>query len=98
MDSIIQKDKSHCLMCGGNGGYWGIEEHHVFSGYGIRPLSEKYGLKVYLCHHCHNEPPNGVHQNKKRRLLLQRVVQKRAMQHYGWTTEEFIRIFGKNYI
>ena len=98
MDSIIQKDREHCIMCGKNGGYWGLEEHHVYSGYGIRPLSEKYGLKVYLCHDCHNEPPNGVHQNKKRRLLLQRVVQKKAMQHYKWTTEQFIEIFRKNYL
>lgn len=100
MKSIIQADKEHCFMCGKNAhaDYFGIEEHHVFSGTGIRPLSEKYGLKVYLCHHCHNEPPNGVHHNRERRLLLQKVVQKRAMKYYGWTTEQFIEIFRKNYI
>ena len=98
--SIIQKDRSHCYICGRNAhaDYFGLEEHHVFGGYGIRPISEKYGLKVYLCHYCHNEPPNGVHFNKEIRLALQSKVQRIAMKYYGWSVEEFRATIGKSYI
>lgn len=98
--SIIQEDREHCFMCGrhARSDYFGLEEHHVYGGYGIRPKSEKYGLKVYLCHYCHNEPPNGVHHNKKNRALLQSMVQKRAMQYYGWDVDDFRAIFGRSYI
>lgn len=98
--SIIQTDRSHCYMCGrhANYGFFGLEEHHVYGGYGIRKISEKYGLKVYICHYCHNEPPNGVHQNRKNRLALQAKVQQIAMDYYGWSIEDFINIIGKNYL
>jgi hypothetical protein len=60
--------------------------------------SEKYGLLVYLCHYCHNEPPKGVHFSKEEREKLQARVQKTAMKHYGWTTEDFIKIIGRNFV
>lgn len=92
--SILQTEKE-CFMCGSH--RW-LEEHHCFEGYGIRPKSEKYGLKVYLCHYCHNEPPYGVHHNKNNRQKLKQLTQKKAMQHYGWSIEQFREIFGKNYL
>ena len=67
-------------------------------GAAYRNTSEQYGLKVPLCHYCHNEPPNGVHHNKENRLALQEKVQRIAMKRYGWTIEDFISIFGRNYI
>lgn len=98
--SIIQADRTHCYMCGRNAcaDYFGLEEHHVFGGYGVRPISEKYGLKVYLCHSCHNEPPNGVHQNKENRLALQAKVQEVAMEYYGWSVEDFRERIGQSYL
>lgn len=94
--SIIKGDiKSKCYFCGATG--W-IEEHHVFGGNPNRRLSEKYGLKVHLCHYCHNEPPQGVHYNLENRLMLQQIAQTQAMEHYGWSVEDFIHIFGKNYL
>lgn len=95
--SIIQTDKTRCYFCGRNAyaDYWGIDEHHVFSG-ANRKKSERYGLKVYLCHNsCHL---NGVHKNAELNRWLRADVQKKAMKHYGWTTEDFIKLFGKNYI
>jgi hypothetical protein len=53
---------------------------------------------VWLCHYCHNEPPDGVHQNRRRRLMLQARAQEAAMREYGWSIEDFRGIFGKNYI
>ena len=96
MKSIIQANKDRCYICGKNASadYWGLDEHHVFSG-ANRKKSEKYGLKVYLCHHsCHLY---GVHKDAELNRELRAKVQKIAMEHYGWTTEEFIKIFGKNY-
>ena len=92
--SILQKGKDSCLMCGSN--QW-IEEHHVFSG-SRRKLSEKYGLKVYLCHFCHNEPPRGVHHNSDARKAVQQFAQEKAMGHYQWSVDDFRSIFGKNYL
>lgn len=70
----------------------------MFGGNPGRKKSERYGLKVYLCHYCHNEPPNGVHFNKERRLMLQAKAQEIAMERYEWSVEEFIQQFGKNYL
>lgn len=95
MKSIIQADKEHCFICGQNGGYFGIDEHHCYGG-GCRGLSEKYGLKVYICHEkCHL---NGVHKNRELDRALKSIVQKIAMRKYNWTEERFREIFGKSYI
>ncbi len=97
MKSIIQADREHCFICGRNAhsDYWGLDEHHVFFG-ANRKLSERYGLKIYICHNrCHL---NGVHKNSVLNGKVQAVVQKRAMQYYGWSIDDFRGIFGKNYI
>lgn len=97
--SIIQADRDHCFLCGGNGGYWGLDEHHVFFGFANKKLSEKYGLKVYLCHEsCHETGEKAVHNNAEVDRSLKAKVQKIAMRHYGWSIEDFIRIIGRNYI
>lgn len=76
---------------------WSAIIRQVFGG-ANRKLSEKYGLVVNLCHECHNEPPDGVHFNSRRMLALRRWAQKQAMEHYGWTVDDFIKIFGRNYL
>lgn len=99
--SIMQTDKEHCYLCGKNSraDYFGLDEHHIFGGYGIRPLSEKYGLKVYLCHNsCHEFGENAVHQNAEVDRALKQKAQKKAMKVYGWSIEDFIKIFGRNYL
>ena len=53
--SIIQK-KKECIICNS----LNAEEHHVFFGTANRKLSEKYGLKVYLCAE-HHRGTRGVH-------------------------------------
>lgn len=75
-----------------------LERHHVFQGSGNRALCEEYGLTVYLNHYMHNEPPDGVHHDEKHRLMLQRYAQRKAMAHYGWTEQDFMKLFGKNYL
>ena len=94
MFSILQRDDSKCFICGQI--RW-LEWHHVF-GAALKKLSEKYGLMVRLCHFCHNEPPNGVHQNREIRRKLQAFAQAKAMKTHDLTKEEFIKLFGKNYL
>lgn len=96
--SIMQKDRSTCYLCGKAGGYCNpLEEHHVIYGRGNRPLSEKYGLKVMLhavtCHKYNNGPHNNAETRKK----LCQDAQRAFEEHHG-TREEFMRIFGKNYL
>ena len=93
MKSIISQEK-RCYICGSV--RW-IEIHHVFGG-ADRNTADQYGLTVPLCHYCHNEPPNGVHQNKEVRRKLQAKAQKIAMKRYGWSVEDFRDRFGKNYL
>lgn len=74
-----------------------LEKHHVFGG-ALRKKSERLGLTVRLCHNCHNEPPGGVHHNATQMLILHRAGQQVAQARYGWSTDDFIREFGKNYL
>ena len=83
-----------CFLCGK---YGPLEEHHIFGG-ARRKKSEKYGLVVNLCHDCHNEPPRGAHHNRDTALYLHQWGQRKAMLEQGWSTYDFIREFGKNYL
>ena len=73
-----------------------LEEHHIFYGQGRRKLSERYGLKVWLTHDEHNEPPDGVHFNKALRRQIERAGQIAFEQRNPHLS--FIRIFGRNYL
>lgn len=95
MKSILQTDESKCFICGRNGGYWGLDVHHVW-GASFKKKSEKYGLLVRLCHDtCHL---GGVHKDADLNRKLRAYAQKKAMEHYELTKEEFIKLFGKNYL
>lgn len=94
MKSIMQTEKE-CYICSTT--TW-LEEHHVFEGTANRKLSEKYGLKIYLCHKHHNEPPDGIHFDKWLRDRIKVEAQRKFMEYYNKTKEDFIVIFGKNYL
>ena len=54
---------------------------------------------VDLCHHdCHIFGPEAVHRNRANMLMLRRSGQRRVMREQGWTVEDFVREFGKNYL
>lgn len=86
--------KTECEICGST--RW-LEVHHVFNG-PYRKKSEKYGAVAVLCHHCHNEPPNGLHHNARRMQMFKAMHQMRIMTEYSMTKEDFIREFGKSYL
>ena len=107
MKSIIQYNKE-CFVLSNNlvnapynehGDYYDLECHHIFFGTANRKLSEKYGLKVWLCKEFHTGS-NGVHNNRVLDLLLKEIAQRKFEEYYKGTynRSDFIRIFGKNYL
>lgn len=84
----------YCFLCGR---YGPVERHHIF-GAANRKKSERYGLTVNLCHWCHNEPPDGAHFSAATARTLHIYGQCKAMKEQGWSVEDFVREFGKNYL
>jgi hypothetical protein len=74
---------------------YSLEEHHIFGG-SRRKSSERYGLKVKLCEKHHRSSPDGVHFNAALMDLLHQLGQKKFKEQYP--NENFIQIFGKNYL
>ncbi len=93
MKSIIQTEKQ-CYITGDE---YNLHEHHVFNG-SNRKKSEKYGLKIWLRADWHNMEKYSIHMDAELDRRIKAEVQQIAMDHYGWTVEDFIRMFGKNYI
>ncbi len=73
-----------------------LQEHHVMPGTANRKLSEKYGLKVYLCLEHHTAGPEAVHNNAR----LQRMLQERAQTVFEgkYSREKWMEVFGRNFI
>ena len=77
MKSIIQSEKE-CWFCG----RCEVEEHHIFYGTANRKLSEKYGLKVWLCPEHHRSSKYGVHFNKYNDNILKEVAEEKFRRTY----------------
>lgn len=98
MKSIMQT-KKECYVCHSLVGAemslpdTGLEMHHIFGGTANRKLSEKYGLKVWLCHNHHNEPPCGVHFCKEAAEKLHEEGQTAFERKYP--NEDFKVILGR---
>ena len=73
-----------------------LHEHHVFFGWANRRLSEKHGLKVYLCLNHHEIGKEAVHVNAKINKMLQAYAQRQFEKK--WPEKDFKSIFGRNYI
>lgn len=75
-----------------------LEEHHVvFGGFGSgRKLSEKYGLKVYLCHEHHTGSNQAVHMNYEIKNMLCKEAQEAFTEKFPKLS--FREIFGINYL
>jgi len=89
MKSIMQQDKK-CFLCGSRNN---LELHHVFGG-ASRGNSTKYGLTVYLCHNCHNEP-GGVHFDRKKMDSLRAEAEAKFKEAYP--DLDFMAIFHRHY-
>lgn len=68
--------------------------HEVYAGIGRRNLSIKYGLQRRLCDRCHRFITSAA--GGGRDAELKRSYQARFEETH--TREEFIRLFGRNYL
>lgn len=101
MKSILHNKKDHtCFLCMilNNDDHWQqyLEEHHVIFGIANRRLSERYGLKVYLCPDHHRTGTMAVHRNAAVADILIKAAQIAFMKKYSF--DQFISIFGRNYL
>lgn len=92
--SIIH-DMKKCFICGTE---YNLHKHEVFFGTANRTHSIENGLVVALCCFHHNGGGNGkcVHQCREMDLQLKQIAQKKFEETRS--REEFIKIFGKNYL
>ena len=91
-------DARYCWLCGRNGANDPLDRHHIFGG-ANRDKSEKYGLVVYLCHsRCHIFGKYAVHRCAATMQQLREHGQRKAMEENNWTVNDFVSIFGKNYL
>ena len=73
-----------------------LQEHHAMPGTANRRLSERYGLKVYLCLQHHTQGPEAVHHNIHHQRLVQRKAQEAFEEKYSH--EKWMEVFGRNII
>lgn len=92
MKSIIQNEK-RCYLCGST---VNLESHHIFFGTALRPISDKHGLKVWLCAYHHRDQKNGAHGNREVDLYLKQKAQRAFEKKHGH--EKFMEIIGRNYL
>ena len=92
--SIMQEEKC-CCICGTT---QNLHEHHVIYGTANRKMSEKYGLKVWLCQE-HHTGENGVHHNPYLDDELKKQAEiKWLLDDDTRSIRDFRIIFGKNYL
>lgn len=93
MTPSIMQDKRECYATGST---HNLHRHHCFKA-SRRKLSEKYGLWVWLradvhqLMHDHNPPYEKLEDALK-------IAAQRAFEDNGGTCEEFMAIFGCNYL
>ena len=95
--SILQHDREYCYICDKAGEYntYGLQKHHIFGG-ANRNNSERAGLYVALCIAHHEYGPYAVHTNREAELSLKQEAQ--AVYESEHSHEEFMAVFGKNYL
>lgn len=92
MKSIIQS-KKECFICRTNYDVETIndlQEHHIFEG----KQSEKYGLKIWLCHrHPVTNPRYSINYQKQLDFELKQLAQRKFEKLHS--RKEFIKYFIK---
>lgn len=92
--SLLQSDLRCCFLCGRRDRK--LDRHEVFGG-AYRGKSKADGLWVTLCHFPCHEGKDGAQYNREIRDALSAYAQEKAMTAYGWTTDQFIQRYGKNW-
>lgn len=89
--SLLQTDHTVCFRCGTSVGK--LDRHEIYPS-SNRQKSKRLGLWVTLCRRCHED----AHGYNSVMIALKQAGQSAAMHTYGWSTEEFIRQIGRNYL
>lgn len=94
MESILTTQKDVCYVCQRT---THTELHHIFYGHGLRPVSDRLGLTVYLCPDCH-KGTYGVHGKNGKALNydLKQIAQFTYEETHS--REEWMKEVGKNYL
>lgn len=92
MKSILQESKQ-CWVCGKT---YDLAEHHVFEGTARRKQSEKYGMKIWLCHYHHNMSDEGIHFNKELDIEVKQMAQRKFEETH--TRSEWRQAFNKSWL
>ena len=85
-----------CFLCKRNR-HAGLETHHIFQN-AYRNKSDYYGATVTLCADCHRLADHAAHRCKATMDYLHKYGQRKVMTEHNLTREEFIEIFGQNYL
>lgn len=91
--SIIQQGEPRCFFCGRT---TGLERHHILGGVANRPLSERYGLWVWLCGETCHRGVDGFQYAKEKNIQLKRLAQIAFEARHSH--DEWMQIFRKNYL
>lgn len=94
--SIIQSDDSYCFI---HMKYMGVEvpakhKHHCIHGVANRKIAEREGVYCFLCLACHT----ALHDKGFHDKDLQKIAEQAWLDYYNKTIEDWIRVFGKNYL
>lgn len=95
----MQEDNGECYLCKilhNDSSVKYTEEHHCIYGTANRKLSEKYGLKVYLCPEHHRTGSEAVHFNRNIDLLVKSLAEEAFIKRYPG--KSFLKVFGRNYL
>lgn len=94
--SIMQDNRDYCYI---HMKYLNIyvrasEEHHCTPGSARRKLAEEDGLKIYLCHNCHQQ----LHNHNYHYEDVLKDAEQVWLDYYGKTKDEWIQRYIKNYL
>ena len=93
--SIITDDLEHCIECGTS--Y--VELHEVFYGIANRKKSIEDGLVIPLCKKYHHHGNLiGIHQDKDLNLKYKKIAERKWLEYYDKSINDFINRYGQNYL
>lgn len=94
MESIID-NKKECFRCRTT---QGLHKHHIFFGVANRRKSDEDGCWIWLCGKHHNLSDEGIHFNKDFDLAVKQFAEKKWIEYYDKSKEDFLVRYGRNYL
>ena len=99
---MASKKEEFCIMKNNypmwtNYRFTNSHKHHIFGG-AYRKKADEDGLVIFLTPQMHNMSNQGIHFNKWFDTYAKKEGQRRYMEYYGKTKEDFIKRYGHNYL